>query len=135
LLSCHMISNGQAAHLRVTELESIMSTNEPEVPNSMPNPIILEEVQQAPKREGRHRLTEVFVDPASGQLSCSRVGMFLVVAVLFPASLVLQVLGFNLGQAWTSFVALAGTLASIYGLNSAARVWRNKASKDYESQE
>jgi len=88
--------------------------------------IIREEVQKGLKSQGmRHRLTEIFVDPASGQLSCSRVGMFLVVAVLFPASLVLQALGFNLGQAWNSFVALAGTLAGIYGLNSAARVWRN----------
>jgi len=113
----------------------MMSTNEPEVPNSMSNPVIREEMQQAPKREGRHRFTEVFVDPASGQLSCSRVGMFILVAVLFPASLVLQVMGFNLGQAWSSFVALAGTLAGIYGLNSAARVWRNRASKDCESQE
>ena len=88
--------------------------------------IIREEVRQGLKAEGkRHRLTEIFVDPASNQLSCSRVGMFLVVAVLFPASLVLQAAGYDLGQAWTSFVALAGTLAGIYGLNSAARVWRN----------
>jgi hypothetical protein len=88
--------------------------------------IIREEVHQGLKSEGkRHRFTEIFVDPASGHLSCSRVGMFLVVAVLFPASLVLQAAGFDLGQAWTSFVALAGTLAGIYGLNSAARVWRN----------
>ena len=65
------------------------------------------------------------MDPASGQLSCSRVGMFILVAVLFPASLVLQVMGFNLGQAWSSFVALAGTLAGIYGLNSAARVFNS----------
>ena len=113
----------------------MMSTNELEGSISMPDPGIREEVQQAPKREDRHRFTEIFVDPASGQLSCSRVGMFILVAVLFPASLVLQVMGFNLGQAWTSFVALAGTLAGIYGLNSAARVWRNRASKDCESQE
>ncbi len=87
--------------------------------------IIREEVQKGLKAKGvRHRFVEIFVDPASGQLSCSRVGMFLVTAVLFPASLMLQALGFNLGQAWTSFVALAGTLAGIYGLNSAARVWR-----------
>ena len=102
-----------------------MSTNELEVLRPMFERIIREEVREALKKEERHRITEVFVDPASGQLSCSRVGMFLVVAVLFPASLALQALGFNLGQAWTSFVALAGTLAGIYGLNSAARVWRN----------
>ena len=70
------------------------------------------------------------MDPASGQLSCSRVGMFLLVAVLFPASLVLQALGFNLGQAWSSFVALAGTLAGVYGLNSASRVLRNGQNGD-----
>jgi hypothetical protein len=88
--------------------------------------IIREEVQKGLKSQGtRHRFSEVFVDPASGHLSCSRVGMFLVVAVLFPASLVLQAAGFDLGQSWTSFVALAGTLAGVYGLNSAARVWHN----------
>jgi hypothetical protein len=88
--------------------------------------IIREEVQQGLKSQGtRHRFTEILVDPESGRLSCSRLGMFLVVAVLFPASLALQALGFDLGAAWSSFVALAGTLAGIYGLNSAARVWRN----------
>jgi len=45
--------------------------------------------------------------------------------VVFRIGLVPQALSFDLGQAWTSFVALAGTLAGIYGLNSAARVWRN----------
>jgi len=103
-----------------------MSTNEMEILRPMFERIIREEVRKGLKSQGkRHRFTEIFVDPASGQLSCSRVGLFLLVAVLFPASLVLQALGFNLGQAWTSFVALAGTLAGIYGLNSAARVWRN----------
>jgi hypothetical protein len=107
-----------------------MSTNEMEVLRPMFERIIREEVREALKKEERHRITEIFVDPASGQLSCSRVGMFLVTAVLFPVSLVLQALGFNLGQAWTSFVALAGTLAGIYGLNSAARVWRNGYKSD-----
>ena len=103
-----------------------MNTNEFDGLRSLFERIIREEVRQGLKAEGkRHRLVEVFVDPASGQLSCSRVGMFLVVAVLFPASLVLQAAGFDLGQAWTSLVALAGTLAGVYGLNSAARVWRN----------
>lgn len=107
-----------------------MSTNELEILRPMFERIIREEVREALKKEERHRFMEIFVDPASGQLSCSRVGMFLVVAVLFPASLVLQALGFNLGQAWTSFVALAGTLAGVYGLNSAARVWQNRKTPD-----
>lgn len=86
--------------------------------------IIREEVQRNIKASPpRRQFTEIFIDPSSGTLSCSRVGMFLVVAVLFPACLVLQALGYNLGSAWTSFVALAGTLAGVYGLNSAARVW------------
>ena len=83
-------------------------------------------------KEERYKFIEIFIDPSSGQLYCSRVGMFLVTAVLFPASLILQALGFNLGQAWTSFVALAATLAGIYGLNSAARVWRNGQNGDKE---
>lgn len=87
--------------------------------------ILREEVRQALRKERRHRVVEIFVDPASGQLSCSRVGMAVVVMVLFPASLALQAVGVELGQAWSSLVALAGTLAGIYGLNSAARVWRN----------
>lgn len=72
----------------------------------------------------RHRLVELIVDPESEQLSCSRLGMFLTAAIFFPACLALQVLGFELGLAWNTLVALAGTLAGIYGLNSAARVWR-----------
>ncbi|MCL6622929.1 MAG: hypothetical protein K6T55_12645 [Syntrophobacterales bacterium] len=102
-----------------------MSTNELEVLRPLFERIIREEVRQALQKEERHQFIEIFIDPGSGQLSCSRVGMFLVVAVYFPASLVLQALGIDLGQAWTSFVALAGTLAGIYGLNSAARAWRS----------
>jgi len=102
-----------------------MGTNEMEELTPISESTILEEAQEVSKKKKRHRFTEIFVDPASSQLSCSRVGMFLVVAIYFPACLVLQALGFNLGQAWTSFVALAGTLAGIYGLNSAARVWRS----------
>lgn len=101
-----------------------MSTNEMEVLRPLFERIIREEVREALKKEERHRFTELFLDPSSGQLSCSRVGMFLVTAVLFPAALALQAAGFDLGPAWTSFVALAGTLAGVYGLNSAARVWR-----------
>jgi hypothetical protein len=87
--------------------------------------IIREEVQRGLQAQGvRHRFVEIFLDPSSGALSCSRVGMFLVVAVLFPASLVLQACGFDLGSAWSSFVALAATLAGIYGINSAAGAWR-----------
>ncbi|MDI6854382.1 MAG: hypothetical protein QME75_12355 [Deltaproteobacteria bacterium] len=109
-------------------------SNELEALRPMFERIIREEVQKGLKTQGvRHRFIEVFVDPASGQLSCSRVGIFLVVAVLFPASLALQALGFDLGQAWTSFVALAGTLAGVYGLNSAARVWRNGGGQGYDS--
>jgi hypothetical protein len=64
-----------------------MSTNEMEVLRPMFERIIREEVREALKKEERHRITEIFVDPASGQLSCSRVGMFLVTAVLFPGQL------------------------------------------------
>ena len=97
-----------------------------EVLRSLFEHILREEVRAAVRERERrpHRLIEVFIDPSSGQLSCSRIGMFLVTVVLFPACLVLQALGFNLGQAWTSFVALASTLAGIYGLNSAARAFR-----------
>jgi hypothetical protein len=112
-----------------------MGTNEMEGLTPISGTTILEEAQEASKKKKRHRFTEIFIDPASSQLSCSRVGMFLVVAIYFPACLVLQALGFNLGQAWTSFVALAGTLAGIYGLNSAARVWRNGQKLDQGSNE
>lgn len=73
----------------------------------------------------RHRLVEIIVDPESGALSCSRLGMILVTAIFFPICLALQVWGVDVGSAWNSLVALAGTLAGIYGLNSAARVWRH----------
>ncbi len=89
--------------------------------------ILREEIRQAVQSEieHRHRVSELWTDPSTGQWSASRLGMLVVAIVLFPACLILQAAGYNLGQAWTSFVALAGTLAGIYGLNSAARVWHN----------
>jgi len=111
-----------------------MDGRELEVLRPMFERILREEIRAAVQKEQRrqHRFSELITDPASGQLSCSRLGLLVVATVLFPASLALQALGVNLGQAWTSLVALAGTLAGVYGMNSFARVWKGNGNGNAE---
>ncbi|MCX8125537.1 MAG: hypothetical protein N3E40_00130 [Dehalococcoidia bacterium] len=73
----------------------------------------------------KHRLVDAWVDPSTGRLSCSRLCLFLVVTIMFPAAVALEAAGLKLGGAWSALSTLAGTLAGIYGFNSALRVWRN----------
>ena len=72
----------------------------------------------------RHRLTELWVDPQSGEFSASRACLCLVVGVLTPVGIALRAMtGIDiLGHLTT----LAGIMAGVYGVNSAARVWKGE---------
>jgi len=72
-----------------------------------------------------HRLSELWTDPSSGELSMSRFGLGLVLLVFIPANTVLEVLGYHL-NAWSFLTTVLGILAGIYGVNSAAGAWNRK---------
>jgi len=70
-----------------------------------------------------HRITELWTDPSSGELSMSRLGVAAVILVFIPAHAVLEVLGYHL-NAWSFLTTVLTILAGIYGVNSAAGAWR-----------
>jgi hypothetical protein len=70
-----------------------------------------------------HRLSELWTDPSSGELSMSRFGLGLVLLVFIPANAVLEVLGYRL-NVWSFLTTVLGILAGIYGVNSAAGAWK-----------
>ena len=70
-----------------------------------------------------HRLSELWTDPTSGELSMSRLGLGVVVLFFIPANATLEVLGCHL-NAWTFLIQVLGILAGIYGVNSAAGAWK-----------
>jgi hypothetical protein len=70
-----------------------------------------------------HRLSELWTDPSSGELSMSRLGVAVVVLLFIPGHAVLEVLGYHL-NAWSFLTSVLGILAGIYGVNSAAGAWK-----------
>jgi hypothetical protein len=61
----------------------------------------------------------------------SRLALGVVVLVFFPANIVLEACGVQT-NAWAPLVTLAGTLAGVYGLNSAAGAWKRNGKMDSE---
>ena len=47
----------------------------------------------------RHRVSEFWTDPSSGQFSMSRLGLGVVVLVFFPVNMILEALGVQIGRA------------------------------------
>lgn len=72
---------------------------------------------------GRRKPVELITDPASGQLSASRLCLMVMVLAYLPALVTLEALGVKMGF-WTQFAAIVGSVAGAYGANSAARVWK-----------
>lgn len=73
----------------------------------------------------KRRAVELITDPASGELSASRLCLIAMVLAYLPAMLALEALGIRL-SVWTQFAAIVGSVAGAYGVNSAARVWRGR---------
>jgi hypothetical protein len=71
----------------------------------------------------KRKAIELITDPASGQLSASRLCLLVLVLAYFPGLAGLEALGVKLSF-WTQFAAIVGSVAGAYGANSAARVWK-----------
>ena len=74
-----------------------------------------------------HRLTELWTDPSSGELSASRL-VFLVVNLIFLPLLIVGVVlhsQLTFGKVVELILGLNAAPAIVYGINSAAGAWKS----------
>jgi hypothetical protein len=71
----------------------------------------------------RRRPVELIVDPASGQLSASRLALLVLILVYLPVLVAAELLGHKVGI-WAHLALIFSAVCGAYGANSAARVWR-----------
>ena len=78
----------------------------------------------------KRRLREFVIDPSSGQYSASRLLLMVLILAYFPALAVLESLGVKLGI-WGHFAVIVGSVAGVYGVNTAGRVWREGGDRGF----
>lgn len=72
----------------------------------------------------KHKITELIIDPSSGELSLSRLALGVLVIDCIALSLA-EPLGYKFGN-WTALAAIVGSVAGVYGVNTGLRVRRGK---------
>jgi hypothetical protein len=83
----------------------------------------------------KRKVVEFITDPSSDQLSGSRLLLMVLILVYLPALVALEVLGVKLGI-WSYIAVIVGSVAGVYGVNSAGRVWREGGDRGFrEGQE
>ena len=83
----------------------------------------------------KRRLREFVIDPSSGEYSASRLLLMVLILAYLPALVTLEVLGIKLGI-WSHVAVIVGSVAGVYGVNTAGRVWREGGDRGYrEGQE
>jgi len=75
-------------------------------------------------RRGRRKPVELIIDPSSGQLSASRLLLMVLILVYLPIMGACEALGIRLGI-WAHISVIVGSVAGVYGVNTAGRVWRS----------
>jgi hypothetical protein len=71
----------------------------------------------------KHRLREFVIDPSSGQYSASRLLLMVIILIYLPIMGVCEAKGIKLGI-WAHIAVIVGSVAGVYGVNTAGRVWR-----------
>ena len=79
---------------------------------------------------GKHKLKEFVIDPSSGEYSASRLLLCVLILVYLPSLAVLEALGVKLGI-WGHFAVIVGSVAGVYGVNTAGRVWREGGDRGF----
>ena len=79
----------------------------------------------------KRRLREFVTDPSSGQYSASRLLLMVLILVYLPIMGVCEALGIKLGI-WAHIAVIVGSVAGVYGVNTAGRVWRQQSSSSEE---
>jgi len=83
----------------------------------------------------KRKAIEFITDPSSGELSASRMLLMVLILVYLPALVTLEVLGVKLGI-WSQIAVIVGSVAGVYGVNTAGRVWREGGDRGFrEGQE
>ena len=83
----------------------------------------------------KRRLREFVIDPSSGEYSASRLLLMVLILVYLPALVALEVKGVKLGI-WSHIAVIVGSVAGVYGVNTAGRVWREGGDRGFrEGQE
>ena len=78
----------------------------------------------------RRRFIETITDPSSGELSASRLLLMVLILVYLPVLGALEALGVKLGI-WSHFAVIVGSVAGVYGVNTAGRVWREGGDRGF----
>lgn len=78
----------------------------------------------------KRRIREFWVDPSSGQYSASRLLLMVLILVYLPVLVTLEVLGIKLGI-WNHIALIVGSVAGVYGVNTAGRVWREGGDRGF----
>ena len=82
----------------------------------------------------KRKLREFIIDPSSGEYSASRMLLCVLILAYLPAMVTLDVMGLKLAI-WTHFALIVSSVAGIYGVNTAGRVWRSQGSQQWSEEQ
>ena len=80
----------------------------------------------------KRRLREFVIDPSSGQYSASRLLLMVLILVYLPIMGFCEAKGIKLGI-WAHIAVIVGSVAGVYGVNTAGRVWRQQSQSSEET--
>jgi hypothetical protein len=72
----------------------------------------------------KRKFKEFVTDPSSGEYSASRLLLMVMILIYLPILGLLDYLGIKMGI-WSHFAVMVGSIAGVYGVNTAGRVWRS----------
>ena len=78
----------------------------------------------------KRKVIEFVTDPSSGELSASRLLLCVLILVYLPVLVALEVKGIKLGI-WSHIAVIVGSVAGVYGVNTAGRVWREGGGRGF----
>ena len=78
----------------------------------------------------KRRFREFVIDPSSGEYSASRMLLCVLILAYLPALVTLEALGVKLGI-WSHIAVIVGSVAGVYGVNTAGRVWREGGDRGF----
>jgi hypothetical protein len=82
----------------------------------------------------KRKINEFVIDPSSGQYSASRLLLMVLILVYLPALAALEALGVKMGL-WAHFAVIVGSVAGVYGVNTAGRVWREGGDRGFREEQ
>ena len=78
----------------------------------------------------KRRVREFIIDPSTGEYSASRLLLMVLILVYLPTIIALDACGVKLGI-WAHFALIVSSVAGVYGVNTAGRVWREGGDRGF----